>query len=257
MKPGYAELEFDLPGALLRAIVEMFDNMAPADLTANNLKRVEEEPGVYALYSKSTGDLLYIGKAESKKGLHNRLTRHMRKIGGRHHIMPSDVRFKSIRVFVFAALDLEATLIAFYGGTKKVPWNHSGFGSNDPGKERDTTKYKIDHFDTAHPIRLDTIFVPITPGIYTVAEVMQRLKDGLPFLLRFERPNPNSKKSFAPDFLTSSVTVPAAGMTTRQMVDLCVKSLPTGWQATAFPSHIICYKNDNRKFPSGTLIAKS
>lgn len=257
MKPGYAELEFDLPGALLRAIVEMFDDMAPADLTADNLKGVSEEPGVYALYSKATGDLYYIGKAESSKGLHNRLTRHMRKIDGRQHIAPSDVLFKSIRVFVFAAMDLEASLIAHYGGTKQVPWNHSGFGSNDPGKERDTTKYKADHFDTAHPIRMDVAFVTIEPGSYTVAEIMQILKDGLPFLLRFQRPNPNSKKSFDPDFLATNVTVPSTGMTTRELVELCVKALPKGWHATAFPSHIICYKNDTRKFPSGVQIAKS
>jgi hypothetical protein len=148
MIAGYVELEFDLAGALLREVTQIFGTMTAADLTTANLVAVAEAAGVYALYSKGTGDLLYIGKAEGSKGLHNRLTRHMRKITGRKFITPSDVQFKAIRLFVFAAMDLETTLINYYGGTSKVPWNHSGFGSNDPGKERDTTKYKQDHFDT-------------------------------------------------------------------------------------------------------------
>tara|TARA_R110002049_G_scaffold42036_5_gene125737 strand:- start:218 stop:991 length:774 start_codon:yes stop_codon:yes gene_type:complete len=257
MASGYVELEFDLAGALLREVTQLFRQMKSADLTTANLKDVAEAAGVYALYSKASGDLLYIGKAEGSKGLYNRLNRHMRKINGREFITPSDVQFKAIRLFVFAAMDLETSLISFYGGTKKVPWNHSGFGSNDPGKERDTTKYKVDHFDTSHPIRMDVAFVTIAPGTYTVAEVMQELKDKLPFLLRFHRPKPNSRKSYDPDFLATNVTVPSAGMTTRQLVELCVKNLPSGWHATAFPSHIICYKNDTRKFPSGVQIAKS
>lgn len=256
MVPGYAELEFDLAGALLLEVTELLTAMKPADLTATNLREVAEAAGVYALYSKASGDLLYIGKAEGSKGLFNRLTRHMRKINGREHITPSDIQFKAIRLFVFAAMDLETSLINFYGGTKRVPWNHSGFGSNDPGKERDTTKYKKGHFDTEYPIRLDAAFVDIAPGSYPVSEIMQKMKDELPYLLRFQRPNPNSRKSFESDFATI-VTIPHRGMTTRELVELCVLGLPTGWKATALPSHIICYKNDTRKFPSGTPVATS
>lgn len=257
MIDGYVELEFDLAGALLREVTQIFGTMVAADLTTTNLAAVAEAAGVYALFSKGTGDLLYIGKAEGSKGLHNRLTRHMRKINGREFITPSDVQFKAIRLFVFAAMDLETSLINYYGGTKKVPWNHSGFGSNDPGKERDTTKYKKDHFDTQHPIRLNASFVDIAPGTYPVSEIMQKLKDDLPYLLRFQRPNPNSRRSFESEFASNQVTVPRLGMSTREVVELCVRGLPTGWQATALPSHIICYKNDTRKFPSGKPIATS
>lgn len=257
MTAGYAELEFDLAGALLQEVTKLFKRMTAAELTEQNLAHVAEAAGVYALYSKTSGELLYIGKAEGAKGLHNRLTRHMRKIDGRQHIAPGDVLFKAIRLFVFAAMDLETSLINFYGGSRMVPWNHSGFGSNDPGKERDTTRYKPDHFDTLHPIRLDASFVSVSPGTYSVAELMQKLKDGLPFLLRFQRPNPNSSRSFENDFLVTKVTVSRAEVTTRDLVQLCVKALPRGWHATGLPSHVICYKNDTRKFPSGEEIARS
>ena len=69
MNDGYAELEFDLPSALLRDIVALLDGMNAAELTSANLTRVRDAPGVYALISGATGELLYIGKAESSKGL--------------------------------------------------------------------------------------------------------------------------------------------------------------------------------------------
>ena len=58
------------------------------------------------------------------------------------------------------------------GGDGKLPWNHSGFGSNDPGQQRDTTTYKQDHFDTQHPIRLNDCFVEFKVGKWSVAEAM-------------------------------------------------------------------------------------
>ena len=257
MNDGYAELEFDLPRALLKDIVALLDGMNSAELTTSNLTGVSDAPGVYALSSSVTGELLYIGKAESSKGLLNRLTCHMRKLDGRQNINPGDIHFKAVRIFVFAAMDLEAALISHYGGDGKLPWNHSGFGSNDPGQQRDTTTYKPDHFDTQHPIRLDHSFVEFKVGQRPVAEVMQHLKDGLPYLLRFQRPNASSRNSFESDFEDNIVDIQRPHMTTREVLELCVAALPSGWHATALPSHVIFYKNDDRRFPSGTLIARS
>lgn len=257
MSKGYAELEFDLPRALLRDIVDLLDEMGAADLIPENLAQVSDAPGIYALSREATGELLYIGKAESSKGLLNRLTRHMRKLDGRKNIDRGDIQFKAIRIYVFAAMELEAALISHYGGNGGLPWNHSGFGSNDPGKQRDTTIYKPDHFDTQHPIRLDHCFVKFEVGKKPVAEVMQHLKDGLPYLLRFQRPNKNSRNSFEPDFEVADVDIRRPDMTTREVLVLCMSSLPPGWHTTALPSHVICYKNDNRRFPSGVLVAKS
>jgi cytochrome c-type biogenesis protein CcmH len=36
-----------------------------------------------------------------------------------------------------------------------------------------------------------------------------------------------------------------------------VAQLPKGWHVTLLPSHVIMYKNNKRKFPSGRLIGKS
>ncbi len=255
MIDGYGELEFDLPGALLTAILDRLSEVTPADLIIANTSKIPEEQGVYTLYRKSDQKLVYIGKTDSKAGLRHRLTRHSKKIDGRRKITPEDVQFKAIRLFVFTAMDLESALINNYGGVQGVPWNHSGFGSNDPGKERDTTHYKPDHFDTQYPIRLDEAFVKIPPGEYRVAEIMKRLKQELPFLLRFFRPG-KSRTKFHKDF-EATLKVTREGMTTRELLTLCMEILPSGWHSTALPSHIISYKNDNRSFPSGEEIARS
>lgn len=256
MTLGYGELEFDLPGALLRAILERFETIEPADLTHPVVLDLPEEQGVYALYLKDPFRLVYIGKTDSDAGLRYRLVRHAQKIIGRQNIGPGDVQFRAVRLFVFTAMDIESALIGHYGGVKSVPWNGSGFGSNDPGKERDTTTYKADHWDTQYPVLLDECFVQFDPGTYAVSDLMKDLKAGLPYLIRYERPG-RARNSFHPDFEQARVTLTRQNMTTREVLEAVMNALPQGWHATAVPSHIIAYKNDRRRFPSGLLIARS
>ncbi|MDO6485217.1 GIY-YIG nuclease family protein [Shimia thalassica] len=256
MTAGCGELEFDLPSALLTAILAKFDDIEPADLTIANTNEVPEAQGIYALYLKNPQRLVYIGKTDSDAGLKHRLSRHARKLIGRLNLRPDDVEFRAIRVFVFTAMDIETALIKHYGGVSSVAWNNSGFGSNDPGKERDTTNYKDDHWDTQYPIDLDTDYCDFAPGIYSVGEIMSELKLRLPFLLRFQRPG-RSRSSYHEDFVNTQVHIQRRELTSRQILQECMDALPAGWHATALPSHIICYKNDNRNFPSGETIAVS
>lgn len=245
---GYAELEFDLPGALLAALLKHFDEMEAADLSVANAMAVPEQQGVYALYLKNPRQLVYIGKTDSDLGLNGRLVRHARKILGRQNITPADIEFKAIRLFVFTAIDLETALIGNFGGVAQVKWNHSGFGSNDPGRRRDTSDYKEDHFDLLYPIEMDECFVDFPVGDYPISEIMQRLKRGLPYTLRFQRPG---KTTFHPDYENSTVQVPKAGMTTREILSLCASKLPAQWHITALPSHIISYRNDRNAYVQG------
>lgn len=256
MTPGYSELEFDLPSALLSAILDRLETIEPGSLTAGAIAELPEEQGIYALYLKNPLRLVYIGKTDSDSGLKHRLIRHARKLIGRQNIGPGDVEFRAIRLFVFTAMDIESALISHYGGVNSVPWNGSGFGSNDPGKERDTTAYKTDHWDTQYPIILDKCYVEFEPGTYKVSDVMRDLKAGLPFLLRYQRPS-RARSSFHPDFEQTSVVIHNQRMTSRETLEAVMAALPIGWHATALPSHIIAYKDDSRRFPSGQLLALS
>lgn len=254
MTVGYVELEFDLPGALLQAILQRFEAMQPAGLTPENAGQIPEEQGVYALFLKQTNSLVYIGKTDSEAGLRHRLSRHSRKIVGRRNINPGDVQFKAIRLFVFTAMDLETALIKHFGGVKEVAWNNSGFGSNDPGRKRDTSDYKNDHFDMLYPIELDESFVEFNLGEYTVSDVMKRLKEELPYTIRFQRPG---RSSFHKDYEQSRITIHRPSMTTREILHACGQALPHGWHITALPSHIISYKNDRNTYDHGEAILKS
>lgn len=256
MTQGYVELELDLPGALLAALLKALNETAPAPLTAENTLALPDEQGIYTLHLDDPNAPVYIGKTDAGAGLRQRLSRHYKKLLGRKNISPSTVRFKAVRLFVFTAMDLETSLIKNYGGVGKVLWNHSGFGSNDPGKERDTTKFKSEHFDTQYPIDVDFIIDWQHPDRDNVANHLQRLKEGLPYLFRFERPNANSRNSFHDDFLRHELTLPKL-KTPRSIIESCINALPKGWKATSLPSHIICYKYDTRKIRSGDVIAES
>lgn len=256
MTHGYVELELDLPGALLTALLKTLDATVPAPLTAENTLALPEEQGIYTLHIDGIEAPVYIGKTDGDAGLRQRLSRHYKKLAGRKNISPIDVKFKAVRLFVFTAMDLEASLIDHFGGVSKVLWSHSGFGSNDPGKERDTTRFKAEHFDTHYPVDIDFDLDWTYPTQDTVANHLQRLKEELPYLFRFERPNPNSRKSFHEDFLNTFAEL-SKPITPRSVIKDCLKFLPIGWKATSLPSHIICYKDDPRDIKSGEEIAVS
>lgn len=253
MTTGYKEFEFDLPGALLAKLVRVFENLEPAVLTPEAASNIPEEQGVYQLLGdcSSAAKPLYVGKTDAEAGLQKRLIRHASKIQDRVGLDPNTILFKAVRVFVFTAVDLETQLIKHYGGTA---WNGSGFGSNDPGKERDTTKYKPEHFDTIFPIDIDrplTFSVPISTR---AADVLKVLKRNLPYLIRFQRIG-NSKRAH-PDLEDTHVEI-STPFTTKSILQQVVAQLPTGWHATLLPSHVIIYKDDIRSFPSGQLLAHS
>jgi hypothetical protein len=259
MTAGYSEFEFDLPGALLNRLVDEFKNLSDAPLNASVLKAIPNEQGVYQLFIQKDAalDLVYIGKTDAEAGLRSRLLRHAGKIEHRQNLDPAKVRFKAIRVYVFTAIDLETQLIAHYGGVQKVQWNGSGFGSNDPGRERDTTKYKPDHFDTQYPIDTTRPLAFSVPPNGSAADVLKTLKEKLPYIIRFEAKAPKSRQPHA-DLENTKVTIGSAQpWTPESVIAQVIRQLPTGWHATKLPNCIIIYKNDTRKFPSGRTIANS
>jgi hypothetical protein len=256
MTPGYIEFEFDLAGALFARLVEVFAGLNPAPLTPAILANVPEAQGVYQLFldhDAGEPELVYIGKTDAATGLHDRLSRHSQKVQHRVGLDPSKVLFKAVRIFVFTPLDLEAQLIEHYGGT---PWNGSGFGSNDPGRQRDTTTYKPEHFDAQYPIDIRRTVDFDVPLAGSAADILTVLKRKLPYLVRFERVGRSSRAH--PDLATTNVNIdPSEGLTPENILKQVVAQLPKGWHATMLPSHVIMYKNDQRSFPSGKLLARS
>lgn len=257
---GFAEFEFDLAGALLSQVVDVLDNMESESLTKTLVAPIPSEAqGVYQLFLDD--QMVYIGKSDAEAGLSVRLQRHAKKILHRRNLGGKKVSYRAVRISVFAAMDLETQLIKHYKGKGlSVAWNNSGFGANDPGRNRETTNKRPLGFDSTYPIDMD-IPLSIKPGSYPVADVLIKLKDMLPYCLRYEVAEGKAggqafKTSPHPDQVASVVSILKPKMTAREIITETVRVLPPGWQATAFVSHIILYK-ESRSYMHGDILAIS
>lgn len=249
---GYREFEFDLPGALLDHLVRALDGMEAAPLNATSLGVVPEAQGVYQLFLDDA--LVYIGKTDAESGLFRRLTRHSTKIQHRCGLDPVRVSYKAIRIFVFTAMDLETQLIKHYTRDAGTKWNGSGFGSNDPGRNRDNSTPGT--FDREFPIDIDRELGIDFSGVHPAAAVANRLKVALPYTFRFQTHPPRSRGAH-PDLLETMVTMPEGVMTTRRVIEELVRQLPSGWQATALSAVLILYKEEVDAYPQATILARS
>ncbi len=153
----------------------------------------------------------------------------------------------------WTALAPEDALIKYHRkfGQGTCPWNGNGFGPHDPGRERETTNKPTEGFDAQFPIRDEWVCAWIKAGEYVVYDVLKLLKGGLPYLLRFETAAPKSRKPH-PDHLATNVKVPSDDIPAKELLRLIAKKLP-GWQETAFPGHMILYK-EHRVYNHGKNI---
>lgn len=253
MIAGFIEFEFDLPHALLQSLIAILDKMAAAPLTSLNVANIPEEQGVYQLLYG--GRVVYVGKTDGEAGLRQRLARHSSTILHRQNLFPADVQFKAVRVFVFTAIDLETQLIKHYGQTAPLAWNNSGFGSNDPGRNRDTTALKDNHFDLLYPIDLDEAVDIDFPANAPASSVLSALRAQLPYTFRFE--GDGSSRRPHPELVSAIVPVlPPIPRTTRQILKAVLSSLPAGWQATSLAGRIVMYR-ENQNYVAGSLIGRS
>ncbi|MFG6110829.1 GIY-YIG nuclease family protein [Stenotrophomonas nematodicola] len=151
---GLKEIEFDLPRALKAELISLLDGMEAGPLQPDVTAQVPEAQGIYQLFY---GDaIFYVGKTDTEAGLRTRPTCHARKIMHRPTLAGA-VRFKAVRIMVFTAMYLETQLIKHYRrpNTGAVAWNGSGFGSSDPGRERETTNRQPKGFGDQHRINID------------------------------------------------------------------------------------------------------
>jgi hypothetical protein len=242
---GFRDFEFDLPEALLASLILALDELEASPLEVESLRQVPEQQGIYQLLLN--GEVVYIGKTDSEAGLLKRLLRHAKKIQHRRQLNSEQVRFKAIRIYVFTAIDLETQLIRHYRNMGNVAWNNSGFGSNDPGRNRDKTAANPNSFDALYPIDLDH---EIQLGIFgesTVERAFDDLRLHLPYHLRY---------GHKPVLDETKVVLPVGPTSAREVVRLTMEALPPGWQATALAGRIVIYQESDDSYP-GEIIARS
>ena len=227
--------------------------MESAELTAANATQIPNEQGVYQLLLDSR--LVYIGKTDGEAGLRTRLSRHAFTIQHRHNLTSEHVHFRAVRVFVFTAVDLETQLLRHYNANATVAWNDSGFGSNDPGRNRDDTALNPNNFDALYPINIDLPLLLAIPPTSTVASVLTAMREHVPYSLRVETVSRGSRRPH-PELEAAMVQVPQVPLPVREHLANIVRVLPGGWQATNLAGRVILYRED-RPYPHGEIIAKS
>ena len=236
----FDHFEINIISALSAQLLEKLKQLEPAPLHPDYLDALAGGQGIYQLYHQQ--NLVYVGKANSLK---KRLNEHRDKISGRQRIDVAEMSFTCLYVHPnWTALAPEESLIKHYkkSGEGACAWNGNGFGPHDPGRDRETTDKPTEGFDAKYPIRGDWPCDWIDKGSYDAFELLSSLKRELPFLLRFEMA---AKKSRSPHDAFSGLRVEVLkdGMGSTDLLVLVAKALP-GWQATAFPSHLILYEED-------------
>ncbi|MCV7436525.1 GIY-YIG nuclease family protein [Mycobacterium seoulense] len=231
------DFKLSITRALADQLHSALARLTPAPLSVEELGRLQQRGGVYVLFVD--GSRVYVGKADTS--LPARLTQHMRKLSGR---VGPFARGAVTFVCLYVDEDLEASapeklLIKAYIGEGGVPWNNNGFGNKDPGRNRDNTTVKANHFDAQYPINLNfpVALDPAVVGDSNALDCITDLKKRLPYLLRFERGHTH-------ELHAAGLIAPAIELPVRQWMALVVDALP-GWLATALPGYVILYKEQN------------
>ena len=227
---GYGEYELDVEEILRAKLPVFFDGLAATPLTPANIATIPAgAKGAYMLFHGDDPMPVYAGKTDADAGFQDRLKRHAWTVQGRKGLDASKMKFKAVRIMVFAALDVEALLIRRM--KEEIPgslrWNYSGFGSNDPGKRRDGQEPA--DFDQWFPVDVDYLVQNLPSGTVPLRKLLAATKLHLPFLLRYQMP---------PD-------VPVPGVPSsaplRDIIQLVMGALPKGWQCTVLHGRVILY----------------
>ena len=245
---GYDEFELDLNKAVLEKLPPIFESVEAAALTLKNVAALPAKTqGAYMLlYSKEP---VYIGKTDATHGFQSRLKRHYHTLQHRRGLDATRVAFKAVRIMVFTMVNVESALIEHYLKDRSLVWQTTGFGSNDPGHEREGQRPA--EFDVKYPVNIDRPLNFVESGKQTVLELFMCLKNELPYTFRYQTDVLKDGKRAAPeighaDLRKAKVVLNRPTVSLREAITKVVAVLPAGWKATVFPGRVIVYKEDAR-----------
>ncbi|MFJ1938130.1 GIY-YIG nuclease family protein [Kitasatospora sp. NPDC088160] len=209
-----------------------------APLHEDSIKELKERAGVYQLYLD--GEFVYVGKAD--KSLPARLRNHLRKISGRRRIALEEMTFSCLYVAEdFSALAPEQLLISHHKEMGNIPWNNNGFGNKDPGRQRDSTILKQNHFDVMFPIDLGRPVEGLEAGEFTLQDLLEKVKAGLPYNFRYGK---------SVEFKRRLVQVQVGPTTADEVFRLISAEIPDRWQIAALMGYVIMYDDSPSHYKS-------
>ena len=244
---GYIEYEIDVEKILRDELPGIIAKADPAPLTREAVNRLPERAkGAYVLYEDSHP--VYAGKTDTRHGFRSRLGRHFETVQSRLALDPAKLSFKAVRIMVFSNFDVEAILIKELRrqDPQALAWNFSGFGSNDPGHNREGQEPA--DFDKERPIDIDRPLPFLTPGEISLLQLLMLLKENLTYDFRYQTdPNENGRPSRytvgeVDQRAADDIELPDRPLTMRDALKVVLGALPKGWRATIFPNRVILYR---------------
>ena len=244
---GYIEYEIDVEKILRDDLPGIIATSEEASLTLEAVNAMPERAkGAYVLYED--GHPVYAGKTDTRHGFRSRLGRHFQTVQSRIDLDPARLSFKAVRIMVFSNFDVEAILIKELRrqDPTALAWNFSGFGSNDPGHNREGQEPA--DFDKERPVDIDRPLPFIAPGKMPLLKLLIGLKDGLTYDFRYQTdPNEKGKPSHyrvgeVDQREAGDIELPDRPLTMREALKIVLAALPKGWCATVFPNRVILYR---------------
>lgn len=248
------QFRLSITEALSTQLYAALDHLEPAPLTRENLDALApqaeklglpSQSGVYQLFRQVPGEkreLAYVGKADEP--LPTRLGNHLYKLSGRKGISIDEMSFRCLFVEEdLSSVSPEKMLIKEHLKTGKIVWNNRGFGNNDPGRNRDRTVIKNNHFDLEFPIDLSRKVVGLTPGEQSLHSALWELKRGIPFNFRFKNSAALKKQM---------VAIPEHELTVDEAFRLIAQNLSEKWQICALLGWVIMYDDNPSTYPSAS-----
>ncbi|MBK6408233.1 MAG: Eco29kI family restriction endonuclease [Flavobacteriales bacterium] len=236
--------KFRLPIAVTEQLIAKLELLQATPLTKSDLHRLAEfqrglemQAGVYVLYME--GIAVYAGKAD---GLVDRLQQHLEKIRGRVLLATKEIRYKALVLDEnWSTSANEGLLIKHFKQRGECEWNKAGFGPKDPGKNRDG--YQPNKFDTRYPIDTDWMLSDIA-DIATVGEVLNAMKEQLPYTMRFELNQEDLEKK---------LKLKGVQRTALALATTIAGILGKDFQFMVFKSHLVLYKS-RKQYAHGTIL---
>lgn len=246
---GYIEYEIDVEKILRDELPGIIAVADAAPLTREAVNAMPERAkGAYVLYED--GHPVYAGKTDTRHGFRSRLGRHFETVQSRVNLDPARLSFKAVRIMVFSNFDVEAILIKELRRQDEtaLAWNFSGFGSNDPGHNREGQEPA--DFDKERPVDIDRPLPFIATGKMPLLKFLIALKDGLTYDFRYQTdPNDKGKPSHyrvgeVDQREAGDIELPDRPLTMREALGIVLAALPAGWIATIFPNRVILYREN-------------
>lgn len=213
-------------------------------LTAENIEKLDDWPGVYLLHRESgdAPEILYVARGD--RSIAVRLGQHLRKISGRCHVDARDLSFSYLKLDDdFSVLAPERLVLQHLHAQGRSPQWNNGFGNNDAGRMRDSHPRSGDHFDVLHPIDLSWPVRFDAPSLKVTARKMAaQLRAQLPYGFRIE-----PRESELDHVL---LTLPDGSLSAHQAFRLLATAMGDSWQISALAGHVLMYREHGKRYPN-------